>query len=180
MDRRHVGELRRDLDERLRDEDGDRVEVRGIGGESQALGLERDRAAAAKRVEDGRRVAAGGAADLRAGFLEDHLVRCVLPQDQALDDPEEAGPLVLDCLRRREAVGIGGWVVDEAGEEHGSAGCKWPAGPPEVERARVAVADALLARRRDIDRLERQGDLDELALDGRRHASLDPPTSLNT
>lgn len=61
MDRRLVGELGGNLDERLGDKNCDRVEIGGIGGEPESLGLERDRAAAAERVEDGRRVAARGA-----------------------------------------------------------------------------------------------------------------------
>src|SRR5690606_3796288 len=55
-------------------------------------------------------------------------------------------------------------VVDELAEEDGASGRKRAPGPPEVQGARVAVADALFARRLRVDLLEREGDLDELAL----------------
>ena len=51
VDRLTAGELWRDLDQRLVDEDGDRVEVRGVGLEPEPLGLERDRAAPGERIE---------------------------------------------------------------------------------------------------------------------------------
>ena len=95
MDRRHVRELGRDLYQGLCDQNGDRVEVRGIDGEPQPLGLERDRAAAAERIKDGRRVTAGRSTDLSSGLLEDRLVGAVLPLHEALDDPEEATALGL-------------------------------------------------------------------------------------
>ena len=64
----------------------------------------------------------------------------------------------------REAIGMRGRVVDELGEQDRAGGRERPARPPEVQRRRVAVADRLLARRLPVDRLERQRDLDQLAL----------------
>ena len=55
-DGRATGETRRDLDEGLVDEDGDRIEVRGVRLESEPLGLQRDRSAPGEGVEDCGRI----------------------------------------------------------------------------------------------------------------------------
>jgi len=101
--------------------------------QAETLRLQGDRAAAAERVEDGRRAPAGRAANLRPGFLEDRLVRRVLPFDEARDDPEEAASLVFLGLRGGEAIRVGRRVVDERGEENGPAGGEGATGPPKVE-----------------------------------------------
>jgi hypothetical protein len=77
----------------------------------------------------------------------------------------ERQPLALARLRRLvgEFFGHGGRVVDELREDHRPAGGERPARPPQVQRARVAVADRLLACARLVDGIERQPDLDELA-----------------
>src|SRR4051812_32518106 len=54
---RLAGELRRNLDQRLRYQHRDRIEVARMRLEAEPLCLERDRAAAAEWIEDGRRVA---------------------------------------------------------------------------------------------------------------------------
>mgnify|MGYP006143675803 CR=1 FL=1 len=55
-------------------------------------------------------------------------------------------------------------VVDELGEQHGPRGRQWTPRPPQVERARMAVPDRLLASGLSVDRFERQSYLDQLAL----------------
>jgi hypothetical protein len=130
--------------------------------EAETLRFQRDRAAAAEGVEEGRGVPAGRAADLRPSLLEDRLVRRVLPFDEPLDDPEEAASLVFLGLRGGEAIWVGRRVVDERREENGPAGGEGAAGPPKVERGGVAVADALLAGRLAVDGLKGKGDFDEL------------------
>ena len=82
--------------------------------------------------------------------LENCLVRSVLPQHEPLDDPEQAGPLVLDGLRRWETFGFGGGVIDKAREQDRPAGGKRPTGPLEMERARRANLMVFFMRRRDI------------------------------
>ena len=52
-DRRAAGELGRDLDHRLVDQHRHRVEVRGMGFQAQALGLQRDGTAAGEGVVEG-------------------------------------------------------------------------------------------------------------------------------
>ena len=135
-----------------------------MGLQAEALGLERDRAAAGERVEDRRRVAARRPEDLRVRLGEQRLIARVLPDDEPLDDAMQ--PLALGALRvlGREAIGMRGRVVDELGEQHGAGGGERPARPPQVQRRRVAVADRLLARGLPVDRLQRQRHLDQLAL----------------
>ena len=89
-------ELRRDLDQRLVDEHRDRVEVGGVRLQAEALGLERDRAAAGERVEDRRRVAVGRLEDLLRAPRRAALVAGVLPDDEPLDDAVQ--PLALGAL----------------------------------------------------------------------------------
>ncbi|NYG37980.1 hypothetical protein BJY28_002449 [Janibacter alkaliphilus] len=79
-------ELRRDLDERLVDEHGDGVEVARMRLETEALRLERDRAATGEGVEDRRRIVVRARHDLRACFGQETLVADVLPDDEPLDD----------------------------------------------------------------------------------------------
>jgi hypothetical protein len=105
--RRQSGEFRWDLDQRLADQYRDGVEVRTIGAKAQALRFERDRAAAAKRIVDRRRLGleiiedlrpvarrwrlfpqAPGhrARDLPSRFIQNALVIRGLPRHQPLDD----------------------------------------------------------------------------------------------
>lgn len=170
MDGRAVCELRWDLDQRLRDENSDRVEVGRVCGETEPLGLERDASAATERIENGRRVAVGRAADLNSGLFEDHLVRSVLPLHESPDDLEQAGAFILLGLSSWEAVGLRGRVVDDAREQHGAAGCERSPRPPVMHVGRPTGANRLFARRRNVDRLEGQGNLDELALVPSGHA----------
>src|SRR5579875_1391195 len=74
VDRWAVGEAGRQLDERLRDEHGDRVQVASMRDEAEALCFEGDRPTAAERVEDLKEIVPAGASDLLAGLLEDLLV----------------------------------------------------------------------------------------------------------
>ena len=135
-----------------------------MGLQAEALGLQRNRAAAAEGVEDRRRVPVRGAHDLGAGGVQHRLVGRVLPLHQLLDDAEEPLPLGLLRLLSRELLGVRRGVVDERGEQHGAAGGQRPPRPPEVQRRGVAVPNRLLTRRLAVDGLERESDLDELLL----------------
>src|SRR5690606_34877308 len=135
-----------DLDERLIDQDRDRVEVRGVRLKAEALGLERDGAATREGVEDRGRVAVGGLEDLGAGLREELLVADVLPYDEALDDAVEAFALLALELLCGELLRVGGRVVDELREEDCARGSEWAAGPPQVQSGGVAVADRFFAR----------------------------------
>src|SRR5690606_13715787 len=64
-DRLAARPLRRNLDERLVDDDRDGIEVTGVGLEADPVGLERNRAPAREGVKDGR----DGAVTVRLGDL---------------------------------------------------------------------------------------------------------------
>jgi len=64
---------------------------------------------------------------------------------------------------RQQLIGVLTGVVDHLAEDHGPSRSERSAGPPEVEGGRVAVADALLPRRRRVDRVEWERDLNELS-----------------
>ena len=85
-DRGRARPLGRNLDQRLVDQYCDRVQVGGMCLQPEPLSLQRDRAAAGERVEDGRRIAAARLPDLLSGFLEQRLVVDVLPPDESPDD----------------------------------------------------------------------------------------------
>jgi hypothetical protein len=88
----------------------------------------------------------------------------VLPDHEAFDQAEQ--PLALGLL-----VGLGGEllrmrgrVIDQLREQHRPGGRSWLARPPQVQRGGVPVADRLLPRGLPVDRLQWQGDLDQLLL----------------
>src|SRR5690606_40713842 len=131
--RRHPRELRRDLDHRLVDEDGDGVEVARVRLEPEPLRLEGEGPSASEGVVEGREllgveelVGAGvvlvgftgpppALPDLLPGPLQDLLVRRVLPLDELFDQPEE--PLALDLggalLEGRLRTGLRDGAVPE-------------------------------------------------------------------
>ena len=110
----HAGELGWDLDHGLVDKHGHGVEVAGVGFQAQALGFERDGAAAGERVVQaghlvwveqvfGLRVLvvecanlAPGSADLFTGWIEHIVIGGVFPLDKSFDQVVEfvaaAGP----------------------------------------------------------------------------------------
>jgi hypothetical protein len=192
IDRRQTGELRWELDQRLADHHRHGVEVRAVGAKTQALRLERDRAAAAERVVDGRRVLQQIAAhrlripfgrrllapapgeragDVPAGLVQHTLVVAALPRHKtvfvvlalrAADKVVQALTLRGLLLLARKTLGPGGRVVDQLTEQHRPTRRERPPRPPEVQRARMPMPDRLLARARRIDRLQRQRHLDQL------------------
>jgi hypothetical protein len=103
---REPGELWRDFDQRLVDEHGDRVEVRGMRSKAEPLRLERDRPAAGEGVEDRGRVTVRRVQDLRVSFGEQLLIACVLPDDEALDDAVQSLALCALVGFGRKAVGV--------------------------------------------------------------------------
>src|SRR5262245_26121797 len=85
VDRRQVGEFRRDLDQRLVDQHRHWVEVGGVRLQAEALGFQWDRATTRERVINRGWVATSGAHDLGAGRVQHPLVVRVLPLNQLLD-----------------------------------------------------------------------------------------------
>ena len=77
-----------------------------MGFQSETLGLERNGAAAGKRVEDRRGIAVGRLHDFRFRFREKPLVVDVLPDDQSLDDLVQAFPLDLLGFLCGELLGM--------------------------------------------------------------------------
>ena len=159
-------ELRRDLDQRLVDQHRDRVEVGGVGLQAEALGFQRDGAAAGERVEDRRRVAVGGLQDLlraprrgASSSLEFSHTTSSLDEARAA---ARARPSL--SLLGGELVGVRRRGRRPAGRTARPGGGQRPARPPQVQCRRVAVADRLLPRGLLVDRLQRQRDLDQLAL----------------
>jgi hypothetical protein len=142
------------LDERFGDEDCDRVEIASVGDEAEALGFEGDRSAAAERVEDLREAVAAGASDLLAGLLEDLLVLGGFPGYEPFDQAEEPLTFLVLGFFGREAIGMGGGVVNELSEKHGPACRERTACPPQVERRGVSVANRLLSGGLPVDRLK--------------------------
>jgi len=63
-------------------------------------------------------------------------------------------------------------IVHQRGKDDGAAGGQGPARPPEVQCARVAVADGFLAGAGLVDSFEGQGDFDQFFAVG--HSSLYP------
>ena len=144
---RAPGEARRDLNERLVNEDGHGVEVRGPGLEAEALRLQGDRSASREGVEDRRGLAVRRTEDLLPGLPQQVLVPDAVPVHQAGDEGEQ--PLPLGEHRapgRRVRVGLaaGGrrlaellvalrGVVHQLGEEdRPRCGRRLPR-PPQVE-----------------------------------------------
>ena len=82
--------------------------------------------------------------DLVASRLQDLFVGGVFPEHQVFDDAEEPLPFFLLGLLGREEIGMGGRVVDHLREDHRPRRRQRPPRPPEVQRARVPVADRLL------------------------------------
>lgn len=102
--------------------------------------------------------------DFVARLAQHRLVGGVLPLDQFFDDAEQ--PLALFFLRLLglEQVRVRRGVIDHLREDHRPRCRQRPARPPQVQRARVPVANGFLARAGDVDRLQRQGDFDKLFL----------------
>ena len=100
--------------------------------------------------------------DLVPRRLQHRLVGGVLPQHQVFDDAEQPLALLLLRLLGREQVRMRRRVVHHLREDHRPRRRQRPPRPPQVQRARVPVADRLLPRAGLVDRLERQGDFDEL------------------
>jgi hypothetical protein len=120
----------------------------------QALALQVGRAAG-QRGRLARRVHRGVTARLRL------LPRAAAALPQCLPILEFALGAALERGVRQQGVDVGGGVVDHLREDHGPRSSQRTPRPPQVQRARVPVADALLARAGSVDGVERQGDFDE-------------------
>ena len=146
----------------------------------EPLSLEGQRAAAGERVVKGWQllriekllrpgvacVVFAGAApaqpDLGPRPVQDFLVSGAFPLHEVLDYREQALPLALLGLLVGEKLGAARRVVDHLGEDDGAGRGKRPAGPPEMEGAGMPVPDGFLPGGGDVDRLERERNLDEL------------------
>ena len=106
-------ELRRDLDHRLVDHDGDGIEVMCVRLEPESLCLQWDCSTARKRVKQRRRIPVRGLQDLRFRGIQHTLIIGVLPFHELLEDAKEASPLLLLRLLRGELLGMCGRIIDE-------------------------------------------------------------------
>ena len=175
-DRSTAGEARWDLDEGLVDEDGHGVEVGGVRLQAEPLGLQGDGAASGEGVEDRGRLIPRGAADLLPDLTHEVLIADVVPVHHAGDEGEQAAALRLHGplggglrvglprgpSRLQELLVALGGVVDQLGEEHGAGGGRGLAGPPQVQRGGVPLADGFLPSGLLVDGVERQRHLNEL------------------
>ena len=112
VDRGLAGELRGDFDEGLRDQDGDGVEVAGVGAEAEALGLQGDRAASAEGVIDRRGVLGEESVDrLGRGLAAEDLADGGAGRQRGL-----GGPVARFDLRGGDAAGdLGAGAVEDDG-----------------------------------------------------------------
>jgi len=121
-------------------------------------------------------VAFCGLQDFLTGLIQNLLVVCVLPQNQALDDPKKPLALSLLSFFCRKLFRTGRWVIDDRSKKDGPAGGQRAARPPEVQGGGVAMSDGLLACRGRVDGLQRQCDLDELLMVWRQSPSFAIPS----
>jgi hypothetical protein len=183
--RRPARELGRNLDHCLVDEHGHGVEVTGVSLQPQPLRLQRDGSATGKGIVQGGQLVGveqlGGlrvvlvqlahlpprATNLGAGTLQHFFVCGVLPQHEVFDDFEQPLPLdggVLFVLSVFEpaALLVAG-IIDQLRKNHRPRRRQRSPRPPKVQRGGMPVADGFFPRTSHIDRVQRQGDFDELA-----------------
>src|SRR5437016_3584000 len=86
MDGRQISEGCREFDQRLRYEDRHRVEIARERLETDPLGLKRDRATSAERIEDRWWLAVEAAKNFPSSVPQDSVVRRRLPLHKVLDD----------------------------------------------------------------------------------------------
>jgi hypothetical protein len=171
--RRLPGELGWYLNHRLTDQHRHRIQVTRIGLKPEPLRLERQAAAAGERVVEGgqlvrveqlrgarvflvRRTCGTPAfPDLVPRLSKDRFVRGVLPLDQFFDESEQPLALLLLRLRGWEPVRMRRRIVHHLREDHRPRRRQRPARPPQMQRARVPVADRLLPRTGLVNGLQR-------------------------
>src|SRR3990172_3269900 len=105
-----------------------------------------------------------GLPDLVSRLLEYRLVRGILPQDEVFDDAEEPLTLLLLCLLSREKIRAARRVIHHLRKDHRPRRRQWPPRPPQMQRARVPMPNRLLPCASLVDRLQREGNFDELFL----------------
>lgn len=162
VNRRTAREPGRDLQHGPLDQHRHRVQVTRKRLQAQSLGFQPDGASTPERIEDRGGGAGATARYFGPGLGQHPLVVRVLPADQALENAEQA--LALDPLLGRAQRIVAGRVVHQRGPDHRPGRGQGPAGPPQVQRRRVAVADALLPGRLGVDGGQRQGHLNQLRL----------------
>ena len=150
----------------------------------QALRLQRDRAAAAKRVKQRRRVPLGRRQDQLACCADHALIGGAVPLDQRLDELEQLLPPLLGAVHH---IPVGEWrarlwkridlpqqlggysfftrVVNQRAEDHCATSSQRLARPPQMHDRGVSSSSLSLSR--FIDRVQRDRDLDQLLAPGR-------------
>ena len=132
--RRLTRELRRDLDHRLVDHDGDRIEVMRVRLKPKPLCLQWNRPTARKGVKQRRWIPVRGRQDLRFRSIQNALIIGVLPFHELLEYAKEASPLLLLRLLRGELLWMCRWIIDERRPDHGTRRRRWLTRPPQMER----------------------------------------------
>ena len=159
--RSHARKPGRNLNHGLVDHNGHRVQIVGMGLQSQALGLQRNGSAAGKGVQQLRRISVGRLQNLRPGRLQYPLVVGILPDHQILQNAEQPLSLPILFFLCRELLRVGGGIVHQAGPNHSSGRRQWPPCPPEMQGGRVPVADGFLPGGLRIDFFQGQRHLDQ-------------------
>ena len=183
--RRPAGKLGRNLDHGLVDQHRHRVQVAGIAFQPQPLRLQRDRATPSKGVVEGRQFVgveefrrlrvvfvqlahlAPRTANLGAGPLQYLFVGGVLPLHQLFHDLEQplafdGGVLFVHAVLEAAALLVARIVDHLCKKDCACRGQRAPR-PPEVQRARMAMANRFLTRRRLVDGVQRQRHFDQFA-----------------
>ena len=159
--RSHARKPGRNLNHGLVDHNCHRVQIVGMGLQPQALGLQRNGSAAGKGVQQLRRISVGRLQNLRLGRLQYPLVLRILPDHHVLQNTEQPLPLPILFFLRGELLRVRGWIVHQAGPNHGPGRCCWLARPPKMQGGRVPVADGFLPGGLRIDFFQGQRHLDQ-------------------
>jgi hypothetical protein len=131
-------ELLREFENSFVDKDGDGVVVEGVGFAAQAQRFEGNGPATGEAIEHPRSTSAKGFAEKLAGFLKGLAPRSFtgngFPGSKLLDEPEQFVA----------AVGV---IGQKCRQGHRTGSGQWFAGPPDVQRGYVPVANVLFPHR---------------------------------
>ena len=150
------GELGRNLDHGFVDHNRHRVQVVGMGLQSQPLGFQGNGTAASKGVQQRRRVVAGGTHDFCLCCIQNFRIVGVLPFDQLFKNSKQTLALLILRLFGGELLRVLGWIVHQAGPYHCAGRSKRPPSPPQVQCGRVPVPDRFLPSGLGVDSFQRK------------------------